>query len=95
MKEREAQPMNNRDILNKALQQVKSDVEFVQSLKLARESQGISQEDVARKTGWPLEKVQNIESLETDPTLGELRRFAFAVGAMVCHTLERAPKHGE
>lgn len=40
-------------------------------------------ETVAERMGWSEDDVIEIESVGTDPTLSELRRYAFAVGALM------------
>lgn len=78
---------DRKAILQKAMEQVGSDVDFIHALAKRREELGLSQQDVATRAGWPLGTVQDIESLKRDPTLGELRRFALAIRASVKHNI--------
>ena len=44
---------------------------------------GLTIGQVADRTSWTLGDVIGFESPKADPTLGELRRYAMAVGAMI------------
>ena len=50
------------------------------SLKQARESQGLSLEEVAQRMGTDRANVHRLENASTNPTIATLARYAAAVG---------------
>lgn len=58
------------------------------TLKRLRETQGLSQEAVAKKAGRSREYVNKLEAGRYDPTVGVLKRIAKALGVPVTELLE-------
>lgn len=58
------------------------------TLKRLRETQGLSQEAVAKKAGLSREYVNKLEAGRYDPTVGVLKRIAKALGVPVTELLE-------
>ena len=56
---------------------------LIQSLKDARESQGLSLEEVAFRMGITMNRLGMIESGNIDPTLGEVGRYATCINHKV------------
>lgn len=54
---------------------------FVSGLADMRRAKGITVDVVSGRTGIGAGRIAGIESGDVDPTLGELRRYALAVGA--------------
>ena len=59
-----------------------------QSLKDARESQGLSLEEVAFRMGITVNRLEIIESGNIDPTLGEVGRYATCINHKVSFEIE-------
>ncbi|WP_416516959.1 helix-turn-helix domain-containing protein [Bifidobacterium asteroides] len=74
--------------LHRARKQIRLDGQLVEQLKTIREQQGVSQEDLAFKMGITQPAVSSIESGNTDPKLGTLRRYANALGCVISHHVE-------
>lgn len=63
--------------------QLREEKRLFQSLKDARESQGLSLEEVAFRMGITANRLEMIESGNIDPTLGEIGRYANCVNRKV------------
>lgn len=63
--------------------QLREEKRLFQSLKDARESQGLSLEEVAFRMGITANRLEMIESGNIDPTLGEIGRYATCVNRKV------------
>ncbi|MBI0089137.1 helix-turn-helix transcriptional regulator [Bifidobacterium sp. W8113] len=74
--------------LHRARKQIRLDGQLVEQLKTIREQQGVSQEDLAFRMGITQPAVSSIESGNTDPKLGTLRRYANALGCVISHHVE-------
>ena len=60
---------------------------LIRELKDARESQGLSLEEVAFRMGITANRLEMIESGNIDPTLGEIGRYATCVNRKVSFTI--------
>ena len=60
----------------------------MEQLKAIREQQEVTQEDIAFRMGISQPAVSSIESGNTDPKLGTLRRYANALGCVISHHVE-------
>ena len=58
-------------------------------LRLAREDEGLSQQDMARRLGCSQQAVAQAERFTSNPTIGFMRAWARAVGRRVEVALER------
>lgn len=72
-----------------AAQLVSADEDLLDDLARLRESQGLSQRDVAERLGVGQSAISRIESGRRDPHLSTLRRYALALGARVEHRVSR------
>ena len=63
--------------------QLREEKRLFQSLKDARESQGLSLEEVAFRMGITVNRLTLIETGNIDPTLGEIGRYATCVNRKV------------
>ena len=63
--------------------QLREEKRLFQSLKDARESQGLSLEEVAFRMGITANRLEMIESGNIDPALGEIGRYANCVNRKV------------
>ena len=63
--------------------QLREEKRLFQSLKDARESQGLSLEEVAFRMGITVNRLTLIETENIDPTLGEIGRYATCVNRKV------------
>lgn len=63
--------------------QLREEKRLFQSLKDARESQGLSLEEVAFRMGITANRLEMIESGNIDPTLGEIGRYATCINHKV------------
>lgn len=61
---------------------------LIRELKDARESQGLSLEEVAFRMGITANRLEMIESGNIDPTLGEIGRYATCVNRKVSFEIE-------
>lgn len=68
--------------------QLREEKRLFQSLKDARESQGLSLEEVAFRMGITVNRLEIIESGNIDPTLGEVGRYATCVNHKVSFEIE-------
>lgn len=68
--------------------QLREEKRLFQSLKDARESQGLSLEEVAFRMGITVNRLEMIESGNIDPTLGEVGRYATCINHKVSFNLE-------
>lgn len=60
---------------------------LIRGLKDARESQGLSLEEVAFRMGTTVNRLEMIESGNIDPTLGEVGRYATCINHKVTFTI--------
>ena len=63
--------------------QLREEKRLFQSLKDARESQGLSLEEVAFRMGITVNRLNLIETGNIDPTLGEIGRYATCINRKV------------
>ena len=68
--------------------QLREEKRLFQSLKDARESQGLSLEEVAFRMGITVNRLTLIETENIDPTLGEIGRYATCVNRKVSFEIE-------
>jgi len=68
---------------------VEADEKMLDELVAIRQEQRLTQAEVGGKMGISQGAVARIESGERDPHLSTLRRYAYAVGAVVTHQVER------
>lgn len=73
---------------------VDQDSEFLYQLHEERQQSGLSPQDVADRAGWPLHQVHEFERYDADPTLSEIRRYAYAIGVSYEHNLAAMPRIG-
>lgn len=64
------------------------DAQLKIDLVQAREDRGMSQQDVADRLGVTQATVSAFERYDNDPKLSTIRRYALAVGAQVCHSVD-------
>ena len=64
---------------------VVSHYQLIQSLIAIRLQMGLSQETVGSRMGVSQPSVAAFESLDSNPTLSTIRRYALAVGAHISH----------
>ena len=67
--------------------QLREEKRLFQSLKDARESQGLSLEEVAFRMGITANRLEMIESGNIDPALGEIGRYATCINRKVSFTI--------
>lgn len=70
--------------------QLREEKRLFQSLKDARESQGLSLEEVAFRMGITVNRLEMIESGNIDPTLGEVGRYATCINHKVSFKIKEA-----
>lgn len=68
--------------------QLREEKRLFKSLKDARESQGLSLEEVAFRMGITVNRLEMIESGNIDPTLGEVGRYATCINHKVSFKIE-------
>ena len=71
---------------------VHADEQMLDELVLLRRGKQLTQADVGQAMGISQGAVARIESGERDPHLSTLRRYAFAVGAVVSHKVTPVEK---
>lgn len=79
---------SHQERLHRARKQIRLDGQLVEQLKAIREQQGVTQEELAFRMGITQPAVSSIESGNTDPKLGTLRRYANALGCVITHHVE-------
>lgn len=79
---------SHQERLHRARKQIRLDGKLVEQLKAIREQQGVTQEELAFRMGITQPAVSSIESGNTDPKLGTLRRYANALGCVISHHVE-------
>lgn len=79
---------SHQERLHRARKQIRLDGQLVEQLKTIREQQGMTQEELAFRMGITQPAVSSIESGNTDPKLGTLRRYANALGCVISHHVE-------
>ena len=67
---------------------VREDRRFLRSLVQMRKEQQLSQDDVAERLGITQPTVASFERYDSDPKLSTIRRYAQAVGLLICHRVE-------
>lgn len=87
MKE-QADRKSHQERLHRARKQIRLDEQLVEQLQTIREQQGVTQEELAFRMGITQPAVSSIESGNTDPKLGTLRRYANALGCVISHHVE-------
>ncbi|GAB2475079.1 hypothetical protein GCM10027030_06730 [Luteococcus sediminum] len=65
-----------------------NDLQFIEALIAVREQRGLSQSEVAEIMQVSQPVVSKFESLEGNPTLATIRRYANAIQALYCHKVE-------
>lgn len=70
-----------------AVDLTREDAHLLAELVAARKEARLTPQDVARHLGQTVAQVQEFERYYADPTLGQIRRYALAIGAMVSHTV--------
>lgn len=65
-----------------------NDADLLHDLVAIRKLQGLSQQDVADRLGITQASVAAFERYDNDPKLSTIRRYAYAVGAIVAHGVE-------
>ena len=73
----------------------RNDYKLMSDLVKVRQSNGLSQDDVAHILGISQQAVSKLESYDSDPKLSTLRRYALAIGALVEHTVSSDQIRGE
>ena len=68
--------------------QLREEKRLFKSLKDARESQGLSLEEMAFRMGITVNRLEMIESGNIDPTLGEVGRYATCINHKVSFKIE-------
>ena len=86
--EEQADMKNYQERLHRARKQIGLDEQLVEQLKAIREQQEMTQEELAFRMGITQPAVSSIESGNTDPKLGTLRRYANALGCVISHKVE-------
>ena len=87
MKE-QADMESHQERLRRARKQIRLDEQLVEQLQTIREQQEVTQEELAYRMGITQPAVSSIESGNTDPKLGTLRRYANALGCVISHHVE-------
>jgi DNA-binding XRE family transcriptional regulator len=67
---------------------VSEDRRLLRQLIDLRKARGWSQEDLAKVIGLTQPTIASFERYDSDPKLSTVRRYAYAVGALVCHHVE-------
>ncbi|MET8007965.1 helix-turn-helix domain-containing protein [Nonomuraea glycinis] len=67
---------------------VERDMRLIEALVGVRKQLGLTQADVAEKMGRSQPAVSDFERVGGDPRLSTIRRYAFAIGAEVCHVVK-------
>lgn len=78
--------------------QVKRDRDLIRSLvriRKTRESQGLSQKEVASRMGTDQSVVSRFENLESNPTLRTIRSYAIAIGAEIAYEVRESTTNHE
>jgi transcriptional regulator with XRE-family HTH domain len=71
-----------------AVRLTEADTSLVRDLVAFRKAAGLTQDEVAKRMGRSQSVVSDIESMENDPRLSTLRRYALAIGALVTHVVD-------
>ncbi|MGP4092957.1 helix-turn-helix domain-containing protein [Nonomuraea sp. KM90] len=67
---------------------VERDMRLIETLVAMRKRLGLTQADVAEKMGRSQPAVSDFERVGGDPRMSTIRRYAFAIGAEVCHAVK-------
>lgn len=78
----------NDPVMRRAQLLVDNDAALLNHLIQVRKDRGLKQSDVARLLGISQASVAAFERYNNDPKLSTVRRYAQAVGALVCHQVE-------
>lgn len=89
-KETLAQELKANPELIPHVETLNEEYEFIQLLVKARKEQGLTQKEVAERSGLTQQRVSRIERTGNSPTLGNLMKYANAIGAK----LTVIPKQG-
>lgn len=73
---------------SRARRLVAADRKLVDDLAAIRRRKGISDETVAQRMGITIQYLEAIEGDTADPTLGQMRRYAHAIGVVVEHHIK-------
>lgn len=73
---------NNR-IKAQYVEEFNQEYELIQSLIKARRKAGLTQKDVAKKSGLTQQMVSRIEKIDYSPTLINLMKYINAIGVML------------
>lgn len=68
----------------------REDYDWIGAIVKIRKAAGLTLDEVARWMGTTREKVADLESVNADPRLSTMRRYAMAVGVAVTHGVEQA-----
>lgn len=74
---------------------VRADFAWIDQLVRLRKQTGMTQRQVAQAMGRSQSVVSDIETMNSDPRLSSLRRYALAVGAVVEHRVMPWPAPGD
>ncbi len=72
---------------HRAKRLLQSDYQLLRRLVRARIDAGLNQRELGERMGVTQQAVSKIESLEADPRLSTIRRYANAVGVMIEHVV--------
>lgn len=72
---------------SRARKLVDNDAKLMSELLSMRRTKDIADDTVARRMGVTVEQLIAIDSGTLDPTLGQVRRYAHAIGALVEHSV--------
>ena len=70
---------------------VRADFAWIDQLVRLRKQTGMTQQQVAQAMGRSQSVVSDIETMNSDPRLSSLRRYALAIGAVVKHRVMLRP----
>jgi transcriptional regulator with XRE-family HTH domain len=84
-------------VLSRASEKIKMEKDFQHRLRLARESRGLSQADLAKKTGLQPAAISHFETGQRSPSFDNLRKLSDALNVSVDYLLGRIDeeKHGK
>lgn len=76
-----------------AMEILKEQREFIESLIKIREAKGLSQADVGQLLGLSQSAVAQFEKYDSNPTMGSIRRYAMVFGASI--SMDAEPRIAE
>lgn len=65
------------------VQEFNEEYELIQSLIKARKESGLTQKDVAKRSGLTQQMISRIEKIDNSPTLNNLLKYINAIGVMI------------